>query len=40
MVLSGKVGSAGRRVNEGALKEGSAPRQAMAGVPVTARQVA
>jgi len=39
-VLSGKVGSAGRRVNEGALKEGSAPRQAMAGVPVTARQVA
>ena len=39
-VLSGKVESAGRSANEGALKEGSAARQAIAGVPVTARQVA
>ncbi len=39
-VLSGNVESAGGAANEGAMKEGSAARQALAGVPVTARQVA
>ena len=38
--LSGKVGLVGLPGNEGVLNEGGAASQAMAGVPVTARQVA
>ncbi len=39
-VLSTKVGRAGQLGNEGVLKQGGAAGQAMAEVPVTARQVA
>jgi hypothetical protein len=38
--LSGNVEPTGWLVDEDALKEGSAARQAMAGVPLTARQTA
>ena len=38
--LSGKVGLVRPPGNEGVPQEGGAARQAMAGVPVTARQVA